>query len=81
MFHFFQIIKELIEIDVRSVMASTPNVQIMLIQGRPSPLNLWSIIPPLSEKHVYKKYRNNFSSSSAKISYNLYFSHRPHPRL
>ena len=43
--YFFQIIKELMEIDVRSELSnyrggySTPNVQIMLIQGRPSPLN------------------------------------------
>src|SRR6218665_780307 len=32
----------------------TPNVRIMLIQGRPFPLTLCSIIPPLSEKHVTK---------------------------
>ena len=43
-----------------SVMASTPNVQIMLIQGRPSSLNLWSIIPPLSEKHVTKSLGKTF---------------------
>jgi len=44
------------------MMDSTPNVQIMFIQGRPSPLNLWNIRPILSlwEKHVTKSLGKTF---------------------
>ena len=47
-------------------MGSTPNVQIMLIQGRsfpPEPMK-----HSVSEKTCYKKSRKNFSSSFVKIS-------------
>src|SRR6218665_3197225 len=72
---FLQIIKNsklaCVQSSATSVMGSTPNVKIMLIQGRPSP-SAYEAFPLFQKKTCYKKSRKNFSSSSAKISDDLF---------
>src|SRR6218665_680589 len=87
--YFFQIIKELMEIDVRSELSNYRGGYSRVFTkcsnhaytGASIPSKPMKYYSPSLRKTCYKKSRKNFSSSSAKISYDLYFSHWPHPRL